>query len=84
MSQNPDSPVAKALRAEGYVPLPRLWVKSEDMPAVQKIAFKHANAVNTIRHAAKNQGSPSPAPRKNPIEDKDAAWEAYEQRRNQG
>jgi hypothetical protein len=46
------SPGAAALRAAGFVPLPRLWVKREDMDAIRAIAESYADQVNAIRASA--------------------------------
>lgn len=101
MEQNAynNSPVARALRKAGYVPLPRLWVRKEDIPEVQAIAYKYANDVNVIRHKAKGLRLDEPDPswqpsthlptppvhemdHGDPIEDKEAAWAAFEKARN--
>jgi hypothetical protein len=47
-----DSPSAQALRAAGYVPLPRLWVRQEELDQIRGIAGRHADQVNAIRAAA--------------------------------
>lgn len=44
-----DHPVSVALRAEGFIPLPRLWVKPEDMAEIAKMAQRHKDRVNDIR-----------------------------------
>ena len=46
------SPAAKALRAAGYMPLPRLWVKAEDLDLVVYMAKQHESEVNRIRAEA--------------------------------
>ena len=79
MQAEKDSPVAKALRSAGFVPLPRLWVKPTDMPKIHEIADKHRTAVNNIRGQI-NAGEIQEA---NPVLDKEAAWEAYERMRSQ-
>jgi hypothetical protein len=43
---------ATALRAAGFVPLPRLWVSESDMAAIHAIAHRHEPTVNEIRAAA--------------------------------
>jgi hypothetical protein len=48
------SPSAAALRAAGYVPLPRWWVTQEDLELIAYMARKHADEVNRIRSEAKN------------------------------
>lgn len=80
MQADKNNPVAEALRKAGYIPLPRLWVKPADMPAIHQIADKHRMAVNNIRGLI-NAGE---TPEADPVHDKDAAWEAYERMRSQG
>ena len=75
---NKKSPIAEALRAAGYVPLPRLWVQAKDIPEIHKIANKYGNDVNTIRgEVYSREGIASP--KADPREDRNAAWAAYEQ-----
>jgi len=50
------SPAAKALRAAGYLPLPRLWVTRDQMDAIAAMAKQNADAVNAIRAEASEQG----------------------------
>lgn len=44
-----NSPLAKELRNRGFIPLPRLWVKSEDMDDIREITDKRAKEVNDVR-----------------------------------
>lgn len=44
---------AAALRAEGFVPLPRWWVLVDEMDAIEKIAKKHQSRINEIRAQAR-------------------------------
>lgn len=74
------SPVAKALRKAGFVPLPRLWVRPTDMPMIHEIAEKHRQTVNTIRGNINAGDIQEP----DPVDDKEAAWEAFEKMRSQG
>jgi len=46
------SPAAQALRAAGFVPLPRLWVTEDQLDAVIRMAKGNAGTVNSIRAAA--------------------------------
>lgn len=46
------SPAAQALRAAGFVPLPRLWVTQTQMDEIASTARQNADAVNAIRAAA--------------------------------
>jgi len=43
---------AQALRAAGYVPLPRLWVLPEEMEVIHRMAHNHQDEVNRIRGEA--------------------------------
>lgn len=45
----PPSRVGQALRAAGFVPLPRLWVRPEELTLIRRIAFQNEQAVNEIR-----------------------------------
>lgn len=49
------SPSAHALREAGFVPLPRWWVRQEDMDLIQYMALKYAEEVNTIREQAREE-----------------------------
>jgi hypothetical protein len=40
---------AKALRAAGFVPLPRWWVRPEDLSLIEYMARKHSEEVSAIR-----------------------------------
>jgi hypothetical protein len=44
---------AKALRAAGYIPLPRLWVTQDQMEVIKRIAEGNRDAVNEIRAKAR-------------------------------
>jgi hypothetical protein len=71
--------VAAELREAGYVPLPRLWVKRNEIPQVHTIATKHSKFVSKIRDKHRNKNVP---PVKlnlsDPVTDKDAAWALFE------
>lgn len=43
---------ATALRAAGFVPLPRLWVKSRDLEQIRIFAQRYEVEVNAIRGEA--------------------------------
>ena len=45
-------PVATILRGRGFVPLPRLWVRSEDMPTIHMIAGQYREEVIRITEDA--------------------------------
>ena len=80
MSKQDHYPVSKALRAAGFIPLPRLWVKATDMPKIHKIAHAYQEEVNSIRNQVYTDQTPQvPDPR----DDRDAAWDAFERYRNQ-
>jgi hypothetical protein len=66
-------PIADALRDNGYVPLPRLWVKAEDMEKIHKIAHAHSAEVHRIRGQIRQDLAP-----KNHV---DVAWASYEKQR---
>lgn len=75
-------PVAAALRDAGFVPLPRLWVRREDIPQIHEIANQYADQVNDIRGRV-NADNDNLVTRKvskdpDPKSDIQAAWEAYE------
>ena len=75
------SPIAQVLRAHGFVPLPRLWVPASEMETILKIAKKHGDRVNAIRGEIR-ASLPVPGSVSDPKTDRDAAWAAYEQARN--
>lgn len=54
---------AKALRAAGYYPLPRLWVTGDDLDKIMAMAVRHQDDVNRIRVRANQIG-----------DDMDRAW----------
>jgi hypothetical protein len=43
---------AEALRNAGFLPLPRLWVRAEDLDLITYMASQYANEVNKIRREA--------------------------------
>lgn len=46
---NRPTAVGVALREAGFVPLPRLWVRKEELRGILKIATRHADEINAIR-----------------------------------
>lgn len=77
-------PVATILRGRGFVPLPRLWVRSEDIPKVHKIADQYREEVNAVRTQVGQEIAEAheAATRKpDPKEDRDAAWQAMDRLR---
>lgn len=76
-------PVATALRNAGYIPLPRLWVRPDDIPVIHNIANQYSDDVNEIRAQANADYTPTVVTVKttDPKKDIDAAWAAYEQGR---
>lgn len=88
MSQNNYGQSARILRKAGFVPLPRLWVKAEDMPQIRNIAYRYADEVNHLRHSVNEALSDlyddkdDTEPQGDPIADKDAAWAMFEKERN--
>ena len=51
---------AKALRAAGFVPLPRLWVKRRDLEQIKIFAKQYEAEVNAIRAEANSRGAVIP------------------------
>ena len=47
-----DSPVARALRAAGYVKLPGWWVTQEQMDLIEYMARQNLPEVNEIKERA--------------------------------
>jgi hypothetical protein len=88
VSQNNYGQSARILRQAGFVPLPRLWVKAEDMPHIRNIAHRYSDEVNRLRHSMNQALSHiyddrhDTEPQGNPIEDKDAAWAMFERERS--
>ena len=56
-----DSPMATRLRAEGFIPLPRLWVRGDDLPAIHKITDHYKDSVNEVRVQVKTEMRGEPA-----------------------
>lgn len=58
--------VAEILRAEGFVPLPRMWCRPEDMDLIMDLCRRHEAHVSAVRaHVAEER-------RKE--EEKEKAW----------
>lgn len=90
---NPPHSVSHVLRDLGYVPLPRLWVKSEVMEQIHAIAHTFQDEVNEIRSKIHHELSSSHVVNRSyradptvedPKLDRDAAWAAYEALRQTG
>jgi hypothetical protein len=63
---------AQALRAAGFVPLPRWWVKREDLDLIEYMAKQHEAEVNRIRALSKD------VPRDLPVEQQiELAWSKH-------
>ena len=88
-----DHPVAHALREAGFIPIPRYWIKGDDMPKLKVISDGHREEVNRIRHevhfklglTTTETDDYGPLPvgiasdtTDDPRFSKDAAWEAFE------
>lgn len=43
---------AEALRAAGYVPIPRWWVRRDELEVIHRMAHNHQEDVNRIRGEA--------------------------------
>lgn len=41
--------VNEALRKAGFLPIPRWWVKQDELDVIHRIAHNHAEHVNEIR-----------------------------------
>jgi hypothetical protein len=80
VSETPTPNVAQALRDAGFRPLPRLWIRNEDMPAVYSIVATAGFEVRAIREQAilAYLAEFPPKSKPNPVADKEAAWAAYE------
>jgi len=80
VSETPTPNVAQALRDAGFRPLPRLWIRNEDMPAVYSIVASRGFEVRAIREQAilAYLAEFPPKPKPDPVADKEAAWAAYE------
>jgi hypothetical protein len=48
-----ETPTAAALRAAGYAPAPRLWLKPDDIAWIVRTAERYAVEVNEIRATVK-------------------------------
>jgi len=71
--RNPDSPLATALRNQGFVPLKRLWVHKDVLPQIDELTERFREDVNRIRAEVGTCD-----PKTDPCLSKDAAWEAYD------
>jgi hypothetical protein len=49
---------AQALRAAGYIPLPRLWVTQDQLDLIIYMAKQNEDEVNRIRAAARAADAP--------------------------
>lgn len=77
MGKAEDGVLAKTLRAKGFVPLPRLWVKNSDIPKIHAIADGYLDEIKQTREEL-NQDTHSDAARiQNEIE---LAWAMLERR----
>ena len=85
----PPYSLSRRLRAEGYIPLPRLWVHRSDMDEIHAIARRHKDYINRLRSGIPvldDAGSSQlplscEADDRDPREDRDAAWEIYKRMR---
>lgn len=48
---NENSPVSKALRKAGFVPVPRYWVTPDQLDVIKRMAEGNGHVVNEIRAA---------------------------------
>lgn len=59
MGKDKPSTVHEALRKAGFVPLPRWWVKQDELDVIHRIAHNHEDQINEIRAKARvKKGSP--------------------------
>lgn len=65
---------AKALRAAGYKPCPRLWLTEEQMELVAYMALQNADEVNRIRAEAQMKTTAE--------KQIDAAWKQWNREKN--
>lgn len=68
-----ESPLAKALRDKGFVPLKRLWVHRDALPEIENITERYREDVNAVRSEIGDETDPRLS--------KDAAWDAFERDR---
>ena len=61
---------SRALRAAGYVPLPRWWVTREQLELIAYMAEKNSDEVNRIR-----------LENRRPMNDVERAWAEHEKRK---
>lgn len=77
----PNSTLADTLRAAGYVKLPSLWIRAQDMPLVHELAHHVKPQINAIRTEVR-LAKEAEQKKTDPKESLDAAWAAYEQMKN--
>ena len=90
-THSPANSVASVLREAGYVPLPRLWVKSDVMSEIHAIAHRYQDEDNQLRNKIQKEESSVYFVDQedgklrdlkdhihDPKVDKNAAWAAYE------
>lgn len=70
-------PVAFALRKAGFIPLPRLWVRLEDILMIKELAAKYQSEIDSIRNPINNAHQDTQA-QEDPRLSIDAAWAAYD------
>lgn len=79
MSEEPFHNSSKILREAGYLPLPRLWVKAEDMTRIHAIAHESIHEIHSIRTKARLEYEAQlDLKQQSLLLDKEAAWAAYE------
>lgn len=86
-------PMAYALREAGFVPIPRFWIKGDDMPKLRDFTDQYRDEIVAIRRAvdaklgitAESHEDIGPLPigiasdaTDDPRFDRDAAWKAWE------
>ena len=46
---------AEKLRAQGFLPLPRLWIKADAMPEIHAIAERYLEEVRVVRDQVRRE-----------------------------
>lgn len=77
LPDNSTQPLAVELRARGFIPLPKLWVKPHNIPEIHQITQQYAHEVNEIR-AQISRLTKSRLQESDPRTSIDAAWASIE------
>ena len=52
--------IAQALRKAGYLPLPRWWVRPDELDVIRRMAHNHQDHVTDIKKAVRRRLGKSP------------------------